>query len=164
MNALEFDNPHGQKMRHPGTYNGNPLSAAAGVAALEIVSTGVPCRQANEMGRKLRRGLNELFEQKSVNWVCYGEFSSANILPDYDGPRPTGDDFIPCNNSLEKLDRKFDPALTKGLRCALLLGGVDFFGGWRAMLSAAHTDADLDRTIVAFSDAIDMLRADGLLA
>src|SRR5205085_10022700 len=34
MNALEFDNPHGQKMRHPGTYNGNPLSAAAGIAAL----------------------------------------------------------------------------------------------------------------------------------
>lgn len=163
MNALEFDNPRGKKMRHPGTFNGNPLSAAAGAAALEVVSTGEPCRQANLMAKKLRAGLNELFEQKSVNWVAYGEFSAATILPDYDGPRPTSDDFIPYNNSLEKLDRKLDPTLTRALRCALLLGGVDFFGGWRAMLSTAHTPADIDRTVVAFSDAIDMLRADGLI-
>lgn len=163
MNALEFDNPRGKKMRHPGTFNGNPLSAAAGAAALEVVSTGEPCRQANLMAKKLRAGLNELFEQKSVNWVAYGEFSAATILPDYEGPRPTSDDFIPYNNSLEKLDRKLDPNLTRPLRCALLLSGVDFFGGWRAMLSSAHTAADIDRTVVAFSDAIDLLRADGLI-
>lgn len=164
MNALEFDNPRGKKMRHPGTFNGNPLSAAAGCAALEVVSTGEPCRQANAMAKKLRGGLNGLFEQKSVNWIAYGEFSGITILPEYDGPRSTRDDFIPYNNSLEKLDRKLDPNLTKALRCALLLGGVDFFGGWRAMTSVAHTDADIDRTLVAFSDAIDMLRADGLLS
>jgi len=163
MNALEFDNPRGKKMRHPGTFNGNPLSAAAGAAALEVVSTGEPCRQANLMAKKLRTGLNELFEQKSVNWIAYGEFSAATILPDYDGPRPTSDDFIPYNNSLDKLDRKLDPNLTRSLRCALLLSGVDFFGGWRAMLSSTHSEADIDRTIVAYSDAIDMLRADGLI-
>ena len=42
-------------------------------------------------------------------------------------------------------------------------GGVDFFGGWRAMLSGTHTAADIDRTIVAFSDAIDLLRAENLI-
>ncbi len=160
MNALEFNNPHGQKMRHPGTFNGNPLSAAAGAAALEIVSSGEPCRIANEMGRKLRRGLNELFERKSVDWVAYGEFSGATILPEYDGSRSTDDNFIPYGNTLEQLDRPIDPALTHALRCALLLGGVDFFG-WRAMLSAAHSDADIDHTLCAVSDAIDLLRADG---
>lgn len=163
MNALEFDNPHGQKMRHPGTYNGNPLSAVAGSATLEIVSTGEPSRRANEMAAKLKRGLNQLFEEKSLNWVAYGDFSGINIVPEYDGPRPTTDDFIPYNNSLEKLDRKVDSQLTHSFRQAMLLGGVDFFGGWRAMLSAAHTDADLDRTLTAMSESIDMLRADGLV-
>lgn len=162
MSALEVDNRWGKKMKHPGTYNANPLSAAAGVAALEVVATGEPCRVANEMGRRLRTGLNELFEQKHVDWVAYGEFSGATIVPEYVGPRPDSDDWIAYGNSLEKLDRKIDPKLSHAFRCALLVGGVDFFG-WRAMLSGAHIAADIDRTIVAVSEAIDLLREDGLI-
>ena len=107
MQALAFDNALGKKMKHPGTYNANPLSAAAGAAALEIVSTGEPCRTANEAARKLRSGLNALFLQKSVDWVSYGQFSAIKILPEYDGPRPGNDDFIPYGNDPRKLDRKF---------------------------------------------------------
>ena len=36
--------PGKPKMTHPGTYNGNPLAAAAGVAALTRVATGDPCK------------------------------------------------------------------------------------------------------------------------
>jgi len=160
--ALEFDNKYGRKMKHPGTYNGNPLSAAAGIAALEVVATGQPCRVANAMALKLRTDLNALFERKSVNWVAYGDFSGATIVPEYDGPRPTSLDFVPYGNSLEKLDRKIDTKLSHAFRAALLVGGVDFFG-WRAMLSGAHTPADIDRTIVAVSDAIDLLRGEHLV-
>src|SRR5437899_8586963 len=38
--------PGRPKMRHPGTYNANPLSAVAGVAALSRIADGEPCRQA----------------------------------------------------------------------------------------------------------------------
>jgi glutamate-1-semialdehyde 2,1-aminomutase len=162
MSALEVENRWGKKMKHPGTYNGNPLSAAAGVAALEVVATGEPCRVANEMGRKLRAGLNQVFEQKNVDWVAYGEFSGAMIVAEYVGPRPDSDTWIPYGNSVEKLDRKIDPKLTHAFRCAALVGGVDFFG-WRAMLSSTHTDADIARTIAAVSDAIDLLREDRLI-
>ncbi|MSR56206.1 MAG: aminotransferase class III-fold pyridoxal phosphate-dependent enzyme [Planctomycetaceae bacterium] len=162
MAALEFDNPYGKKMKHPGTYNGNPLSAAAGVAALGVVATGEPCRVANEMGRKLRTDLNELFERKNVNWIAYGEFSGATIVPNYEGPRPDSDAFIPYNNSLVKLDSKIDSKLTHAFRVALLMGGVDFFG-WRAMLSGAHAAADIDQTVVAVGDAIDLLQDEGLI-
>src|SRR5207237_1354495 len=41
--ALEF-RPGKPKMKHPGTFNANPLSAAAGVAALRVVATGEPSR------------------------------------------------------------------------------------------------------------------------
>lgn len=163
MDALEFDNPHGKKMRHPGTYNGNPLSAAAGAATLEIVATGEPSRRANASAAQLRAALNQMFEDKCANWVAYGDFSGVNIVPCYDGPRPSSDDFIPYDNSLEKLDCKVDGRLTHAFRQAMLLGGVDFFGGWRAMLSAAHAQDDLDRTVSAVADAIDLLRTDGLL-
>jgi glutamate-1-semialdehyde 2,1-aminomutase len=162
MQALAFDNPYGRKMKHPGTYNGNPLSAAAGIAALSTLADGEDCRHANEMGRQLRTGLNELFARRNVDWVAYGEFSGVTVLPEYDGPRPESDDFIPYGNSLEKLDRKLDQRLSHAFRCALLLNGVDFFG-WRAMLSSAHTPEDIARTVEAVSGAIGLLRADGLI-
>ncbi|HEY2250532.1 MAG TPA: aspartate aminotransferase family protein, partial [Planctomycetaceae bacterium] len=91
-----------------------------------------------------------------------GEFSGATIVPEYVGPRPDSDEWIPYGNSVEKLDRKIDAKLTHAFRCALLVGGVDFFG-WRAMLSGTHTDADITRTITAVGEAIDLLREDGLV-
>src|SRR3954468_9964828 len=51
--------PGKPKMKHPGTYNANPLSAAAGVTALKRVATGDPCRKANAAAVRLRNSLNE---------------------------------------------------------------------------------------------------------
>jgi glutamate-1-semialdehyde 2,1-aminomutase len=162
MEALSFTNRYGQKMKHPGTYNANPLSAAAGIAALDLVATREPVERANESGLKLREAFNNLFRAKSVDWVAYGEFSMVTVLPGYTGPRPTSDDFIPYDNDYVRLDRKIDPALTHAFRRSLLLEGVDFFG-WRAMLSSEHTEDDIEQTVVAMSGTIDRLRADDLI-
>ena len=162
MQVLAFGNPIGKKMKHPGTYNGNPLSAAAGIAALDVVASGQPSESANQTAEKVRVGLNELFERKGVNWIAYGDFSTIKIHPDYDGPRPDSDAFVPFDGDYRQLDRAFDLALSHAFRCALLLGGVDW-PGWAGMTSAAHRDADIDRTMGAFSDAIDLLREDGFV-
>ena len=69
-------------MKHPGTFNANPLSAAAGSATLEIVSSGDPNRKANEPAATIRGRLNRLFENEGVNWIAYGEFSGIKILPE----------------------------------------------------------------------------------
>jgi glutamate-1-semialdehyde 2,1-aminomutase len=162
LEHIEFNNPSGRKMKHPGTFNANPLSSAAGTTTLEIVADGVPNRKANESAATLRAALNRLFEQEGVNWVSYGEFSGVKILPEYDGPRPSSDDFIPYDNQYDKLDHKFDPQLSRAFRCALLLGGVDM-PGWRGMTCCEHTQEDLDRVVGAVAGAIKLLRADGLL-
>lgn len=162
MCALEFENRFGKKMKHPGTYNGNPLSAAAGIAALSEVAKGTLCQIANDMGLRLRTGLNDVFARKNVNWVAFGEFSGVTIVPEYDGPRPGNDEFIPYGNQVAKLDRKIDTKLSHAFRCALLLNGVDFFG-WRAMLSGVHTADDIDQTIAAVDNAVDLLRTEGLV-
>jgi len=49
-----------EKITHQGTFNANPLSAAAGVAALEIVGTTDACAQANRYADTLRRRINEV--------------------------------------------------------------------------------------------------------
>ncbi len=138
--GLEF-RPGKPKMKHPGTFNGNPLSAAAGIATLEIVADGEPCRKVNEVGRQLRRQLNQLFAERNYPWIAYGEFSGFRLLADYRGPRPTGDDFIPYNGALDRLDGPRSPQLTFAFRQGMLLHGVDLFG-LSGMTTAAHTADD----------------------
>src|SRR5579885_2003049 len=72
--ALEV-RPGKPKMRHPGTFNANPLSAAAGIATLEIVADGEPNRRANATAQQLRQRLNALFAERGRDWAAYGEFS-----------------------------------------------------------------------------------------
>lgn len=162
MSLLEFDNPRGIKMKHPGTYNANPLSAAAGIAALSVIRDGSACEQASSTAAEIRSRLNELFARRNVNWVAYGDYSVVKIHPEYDGPRPDSADFIPWNGDWKKLDRTFDRRLSHAFRCALLLGGVDWMG-WNGNLTAAHSAADIEQTVLAFDQALDLLRADGLV-
>lgn len=153
--SLEF-RPGKPKMKHPGTFNANPLSAAAGIAALKIVATGQPCQAANERARSLRRKLNALFAERNANWVAYGEFSGFKLLSGYDGPRPTSDDFVPYDGDLIRLEGNKTPGFVHAFRCAMLLNGVDL-PGLGGMTTAAHTEADIDRTVAAVAGTLDLI-------
>jgi glutamate-1-semialdehyde 2,1-aminomutase len=152
---LEF-RPGKDKMKHPGTFNANPLSAAAGITALGLVAGGEPCRRANHMAQRLRQGLNELFAARGVPWVAYGQFSGFKLLSSYAGPRPTGDDFIPYAGNLELLEKGKSAKTTHAFRRAMLLQGIDL-PGLAGMTSAAHTEADIDQTVAAVGEALDLL-------
>lgn len=162
LEALQFQNRYQKKMKHPGTYNGNPLSAAAGTAVLNAIADGEACRHATEMGKLLRGKLNGLFQRTGTNWIAYGDFSMVTVLPEYDGAAAMSDEFVPYGGAIEKLDRKFDAKLSHAFRCALLTQGVDLFG-WRGMLSSEHTPDDIERTVEAFERAIELMREDGLI-
>jgi glutamate-1-semialdehyde 2,1-aminomutase len=158
--ALEF-RPGQPKMKHPGTFNANPLSAAAGAAALRLVATGEPCRRANEAGRLLRVRLNARFAERGLDWVAYGEFSAVKLLPGYQGPRPAGDDFLPYAGDYRRLAGPKDRRLTHAFRCALLLHGVDQ-PGLGGMTSAAHSEADVEQTAAVVVAAAEAVRDAGL--
>jgi glutamate-1-semialdehyde 2,1-aminomutase len=154
--GIEF-RPGKPKMKHPGTFNANPLSAAAGVATLEIVATGDPCRKANDIAKQIRQRLNALFAERGLDWVCYGEFSGFRLLPGYQGPRPSNDDFVPYGGSLDKLDAPRNPRLVHAFRRGMLLNGVDL-PGLSGMTTAAHTEADVEHTVRAASATLDALQ------
>ncbi len=158
--ALEFQ-PGKPKMRHPGTFNANPLSAAAGVATLRHAATGEPQRKANTTAKLLRQRLNALFQERGVNWVAYGEFSGVKLIPGYSGPRPTGDDFVPYGGDVDKLDGPKDAKLVHAFRRGMLLHGVDTWG-LGGMVSAAHSEADVETTVKAVAGTLNLLREEGL--
>ena len=157
---IEF-RPGKPKMKHPGTFNANPLSAAAGVATLQIVADGEPCRRANSIAGAIRQGLNKLFQERGIDWLCYGEFSGFRLLPGYQGPRPREDGFVPYGGALDKLDGGRNPRLAHAFRRGMLLHGVDL-PGLGGMTTAAHTQSDVDQTVSAVGATMDALRS-GLL-
>jgi glutamate-1-semialdehyde 2,1-aminomutase len=154
--------PGQPKMKHPGTFNANPLSAAAGIATLKRVASGEPCRRANDLASLLRRRLNELFERRSLDWLAYGEFSGFRLLTGYRGPRPEDDAFVPYGGALDRLDGPVPPRLHHGFRVAMLLHGIDLWG-LSGMLTAAHSEADVEATVAALDGALDLLRQEGLV-
>jgi glutamate-1-semialdehyde 2,1-aminomutase len=156
---LEF-RPGKPKMRHPGTFNANPLSASAGITTLEVVSTGEPNRRANATAQTIRQRLNALFAERDLPWVAYGEFSSFRVLPGYRGPRPAGDDFIPFGGDVGKLSTR-DARVTSAFRQGMVLHGVDL-PGLAGMTTAAHTEADVEQTVAAVAGTVEMLREEGL--
>ncbi len=155
MAALEF-RPGQRKMKHPGTFNANPLSASAGIATLELVATGKPCHKANEIAKRLREQLNRLFRERNLPWIAYGEFSGFRLVPNYSGPRPTDDSFIPFDGAYEKLEVAQDRSLVHAFRRAMLLNGVDLTG-LGGMTTALHTEEDVTRTVAAVEAALELM-------
>jgi glutamate-1-semialdehyde 2,1-aminomutase len=158
--GLEF-RPGKPKMKHPGTFNANPLSAAAGITTLRIVSGGEPCQKANEMAQLFRGRLNEMFADRGLDWIAYGEFSSFKLLPGYNGPRPREDAFIPYQGDPTQLGAPVERRWIHAFRQGMLLNGVDL-PGLGGMTMMAHTPADVDRTVAAVAATVEMLAAEGM--
>ena len=165
LELIDFEvarNRGSERVQHQGTYNANPLSAAAGIAALEIISEGDACARANAYAATLRPRLNEVLAQEGVPWAVYGTFSAFHI---FTNPRDRDVEpatFDPFDHPFEDL-RANRPGIVPKLRLAMLLGGVDITGWPGGTNSAVHTDDDLERTVAAFREAVRMLKREGEL-
>lgn len=60
-----FSPKSGPKVKHAGTFNGNPMTAAAGVATLEALTPEI-YRRLDEMGDMVRKRLSELIRDREA--------------------------------------------------------------------------------------------------
>lgn len=137
-----------RKISHPGTFNANPLSAAAGVAALSRVATGEPTARAGELGRSAVRRFHRVLEELNLKGCFYGEGSLFHLVLGVESP--------------DRLAAAPPPTYLPALHRALLLEGVHFFSSG-GILSTAHTEEDLAFTAEALRRALVALRAEGRL-
>jgi glutamate-1-semialdehyde 2,1-aminomutase len=150
-----------EKIHHPGTFNANPLSAAAGVAALAVVGTTDACARANRYGEDLRRRLNEVFEEERVPWAVYGTFSMFHIFTNPEGVAITPTKFNPHEHPVESLAGNRQAGVVHKLRLAMMVNGVDLSGSPGGLASATHGEAELEDTVNAVRKSVHMLRQEG---
>ena len=151
-----------EKIGHQGTYNANPVSAAAGLAALEVIASTDACERANDFGDRLRARLNEVLSEQQVAWAAYGQFSVFHIFTNPQGRSVSPDTFVPNDYPFEEL-RTSAPGVAAKLRMAMMVNGVDITGAPSGTISAVHSDDDLDHTVAAFRESLKMLRAEDVV-
>lgn len=142
------------RILHSGTFNANPLCAAAGIAHLKIVATGEPTRIANENARQLCHALQREMDARRIDGCAY--HSGFSVVHLFFGKCPL---WGPCNHGIcLNADKTRDPATGQALFMNLALHGVKTsIRGYDFFLSAVHTDDDLKRTAGAFEKSLDVL-------
>jgi glutamate-1-semialdehyde 2,1-aminomutase len=150
-----------RRIAHPGTFNANPISAAAGVAALTIVETGEPQAQATALCTALREQLNQVLARRGVPGCVYGDCSMFHIYLG-DCPRIGACDRTLCTHEAAALKNARKGPRAEGLRRCMLAHGADIQGAG-GMLSSAHSHADVARAAGIFEAALGDLAEAQLL-
>jgi glutamate-1-semialdehyde 2,1-aminomutase len=134
-----------------GTLSGNPIACAAGMAALdELARPGVYDR-LHAIGRRLREEMTAVAARRGVPLQALGDGPIAQ--PVFVDPRR------PIRSERDLSGANARQAVRLGHE--LIRRGVFVIPGAKMYLSLAHTDADLDLTVRAFSDALAALGSQG---
>jgi glutamate-1-semialdehyde 2,1-aminomutase len=150
-----------RRVQHPGTFNANPLSAAAGAAMLRLVATGEHHRHADALNARLIPALNDVIQRENVAGGAYGLASYFHIVLGQRVPQPSTGIEWPWSDG--QLPPRMAGALTMSLKRAILNHGVDLMGGSGGFTSGVHSDDDIDRTVDAFEASLRELKAEGAL-
>lgn len=165
LSLMEFRDDTGwnltHRVAHPGTFNANPLSAAAGIAMLRRVHTGEIHAHADRLMYRLITGLNDILARLGIPGAAYGLASCFHLVLGHDVPRPREGIEWPWEDG--RLPPRTPPELVQALKRGMLNHGVDLMGGTGGFTSGVHTDGDIDQTLEAFEATLDEMRAEGML-
>ena len=152
----EWDNQ--RRVYHPGTFNANPLSAVAGATCLEIIASQPINQQADAMANRLKKGLNDVFGRMEIPGHAHGVASMIHlVLADCDCNREI------CNLPHRQIKQANGSPAVTALKRGLLNNGVDLMGRDAFLVSATHTEKDIDETLAAVEKTLESVRDEGLV-
>ncbi len=141
---------------HKGTFNASPIVCAAAVAALKVIRTGAPHRQADAIAAQLRTGMQQVVDRMGVDARVYGDSSAFHVYF-AKGARQCELSSLSAAAIRSSLNREALDIYTNGLRKR----GVDNMSFTGGMTSLAHQAEDVPPTLEAFEGAVqDLLDAD----
>jgi glutamate-1-semialdehyde 2,1-aminomutase len=158
--SVSREHAPGPRISHPGTFNANPLSAAAGAACLALIEDGEHQRRAAETAATLARGMNAVLREASVAGSVYGYSSMLHVALGGNEPPPDGytwDGATPPRPIAEPRGE-----VAHALKLGMVNEGVHLMDSGM-MVSSAHTADDVARTLEAFRNTLRAIKSDGIL-
>jgi glutamate-1-semialdehyde 2,1-aminomutase len=153
-----------EKISHQGTFNANPVSAAAGIATLEIIATTDACARANAFGEAVRAKMNEVLEEEKVKWAVHGSYSGLHVYTNSEGADIVPSRFDPVPFIPKMLNKPRGEGVSGQLRVGMLVNGVDMNSGPSAWISAMHGPEEMALTVDAFRTTIRALKREGMIS
>lgn len=150
----------GGRIEHPGTYNANPMSAAAGVAALTLAADGTHQRRADDAAAAIARGMNAVLREESMAGCVYGLSSMLHIALGMERQPPDG--YSWGHRALPVAAPRVGREMARALRLGMRNEGVDLMGDG-LMVSSAHTEDDITLTVDAFRATLRAMKDEGLV-
>jgi glutamate-1-semialdehyde 2,1-aminomutase len=153
-----------EKIGHQGTFNSNPLCAAAAVATLSIVEREDVCAHAEATAANIRSGMRAILSEEDVPWGIYGDASAFQIFQNPAGLDIDPLTFDPQRYGFAELKASRTAGQSHRLRVAMLANGVDIMGAPGGLVSAAHGADEVARTLDAFRTSVRWLKVEGDIA
>ncbi len=132
---------------HGGTFNGNPLTTAAGAASMRLLTEAV-MDQINRLGDRAREKLNDAFERAGVEGQASGVGSLVKV---HFHSRE-------LRNHRDVLPSAREGQLMSAAHKGLLARGYIVGAAGLAALSSANTNAEIDGLADALEDTLRELR------
>jgi glutamate-1-semialdehyde 2,1-aminomutase len=135
---MEMISPSG-KIYQAGTFNGSPVSMAAGLAVLEVLKKEMVLGRLNRVGEDLRARLRDTIEELGLDYSVGGIASMFKVF--FGKPPHNYQEALKCDK--EKFNMFFDKMLKEGIFLPPSQFETNF-------ISAAHTKEDIDKTLDAY--------------
>src|SRR5215469_10298205 len=139
-----FD-PTSAQLHHSGTFNGNPATLAAGIAALDLLTEDV-IAHVNQLGERLRSRLREVIEKYAIDAQLTGTGSLIGIHFTRGSIRNYGD-------ALEA-----PRSLLSVLHLLLLNRGIMTAPRGLFCTSTVMSESEIDQFVDAFEDSITAIK------
>lgn len=136
-----FDPRQPHSIEHPGTYNGNPLTMAAGLATLRCFQEP-DIDRVNGLGERLRVGLRHVLQELRVAGQVTGLGSLAQVH--FTAERVT--DY--------RSARRASQAIWSTLHLALMIGGLVMAPRGMFAVSTPMTEREIDLALDGFKNAL----------
>ena len=127
-----------------GTLSGNPLVMAAGTATLDVLCDGRPYERADELAQHLENGLGTAVRRSEAD-ACV--VRRGSLLSLFFRPTPPRDYAEAAESDTDTFAKFHRGMLARGVMLP-----PSQFEAW--FVSAAHTEADIDKTVRAAAEAL----------
>lgn len=143
----QFDPAHPKALYHAGTFNGNNIAVAAGLAAMEMYDQD-EINRLNELGDRLRRGFNLAFEKAEINGQTTGLGSLVGVH------WRSGEI---ANARDVKMGLASAAELPKLLHLEMINRGIYSVARGQYAISTPMTEREVDKAVEAFEETLEML-------